>query len=224
MHQVGLAQPLARGSRVEYRRAGATEWFANGPAGVEQGFTIASAAGRCRPRRAHARARTLRHAHRASPGAAGGLALVGAKGGGAVLRYGDLSVTDASGRSLPARMTVAHGRVLISVDARGARYPIKYDPLVQDAELTNSGEDGEYFLRLQRGDRWHHGRRGCRVKRRWDATEHQGAAFVFTEPEGGWAGSLSQVAELSIQERRGVQRLWLIRWPSLGETIVVGAR
>ncbi len=220
LHQVGLAQPLARGSRVEYRRAGATEWFANGPAGVEQGFTIAR-----QPAGAVHGALTLAlglsGTLRASPGAAGGLALVGAKGG-AVLRYGDLSVTDASGRSLPARMTVAHGRVLISVDARGARYPIRVDPLVQDAELTNSGEDGEYSF-------------GCSVaidgttvvvgadEATVGSTEHQGAAFVFTEPEGGWAGSLSQVAELTFKSA-GAYSDFGDSVAISGETIVVGAR
>jgi hypothetical protein len=42
LHAVGLARPLGHANRVEYRRGGATEWFANGPAGVEQGFTIGS--------------------------------------------------------------------------------------------------------------------------------------------------------------------------------------
>ncbi len=46
----------------------------------------------------------------ARPGTAGGLELVGADGK-AVLRYGDLSVTDARGRALPAHMAVEHGRV-----------------------------------------------------------------------------------------------------------------
>ena len=84
-------------------------------------------------------------------GVSGALTARGGSGGGlccgangkAVLRYGDLSVNDARGKALPARMTVAHGRVLLSIDARGARYPLTVDPLVQDAELTNSTEEGE---------------------------------------------------------------------------------
>lgn len=105
LHPVGLAQPLARGNRVEYRRAGATEWFANGPAGIEQGFTIArEPAGAAHG--ALTLALGLSGTLTARPGSAGGLVLVGANGR-AVLRYGELSVSDARGRSLPAHMTAS---------------------------------------------------------------------------------------------------------------------
>jgi hypothetical protein len=32
--------PRAKLNRVEYDRGGLTEWYVNGPAGLEQGFTI----------------------------------------------------------------------------------------------------------------------------------------------------------------------------------------
>ncbi len=34
------AAPIANSNRVEYRRGTLTEWYVNGPAGLEQGFTI----------------------------------------------------------------------------------------------------------------------------------------------------------------------------------------
>src|SRR5208282_3199707 len=34
------AAPVANSNRVEYRRGTLTEWYVNGPAGLEQGFTI----------------------------------------------------------------------------------------------------------------------------------------------------------------------------------------
>ena len=220
LHAVGLARPLAHANRIEYRRGGATEWFANGPAGVEQGFTIGS-----KPAGAADGALTLAlglsGTLTARPGTAGGLVLTGT-GGKAVLRYGDLSVSDASGRSLPARMTIAHGRALISVDTRGARYPLTVDPLVQDAELTDLGEDGEYFFGFSvaiDGGTVVVGANEATV----EGTEHQGAAFVFTQPAGGWSGSLHQVAELTSNSAGAYSNFgWSVAIS--GETIVVGAR
>ena len=220
LHAVGLARPLGHANRVEYRRGGATEWFANGPAGVEQGFTIGS-----EPAGATDGALTLAlgvsGTLTARPGAAGGLVLAGA-GGKAVLRYGDLSVSDASGRSLPAHMTVAHGRVLINVDTRSARYPIRVDPLAQDAELTNSTEQGEGdfgFSVAIDGGTIVVGAQEAQV----GATEHQGAAFVFTEPGSAWSGPVNQVAELTNNSGGPYTNFgWSVAIS--GKTIVVGAR
>ena len=39
---VAPAQPRARSNRVEYSRGPITEWYANGPLGLEQGFTLAA--------------------------------------------------------------------------------------------------------------------------------------------------------------------------------------
>ena len=37
------AEPAAAGNRVAYSRPGLQEWYANGPLGIEQGFTVAHA-------------------------------------------------------------------------------------------------------------------------------------------------------------------------------------
>lgn len=37
---VAHVAPTARANRVLYRHSGVSEWYANGPLGVEQGFTI----------------------------------------------------------------------------------------------------------------------------------------------------------------------------------------
>jgi hypothetical protein len=220
LHPAGLAQPLAHANRVEYRRGAASEWFANGPAGVEQGFTIAR-----EPAGAADGLLTLAlgvsGTLAARPEADGGVMLAGSNGK-AMLRYNDLSVSDESGRSLPAHMTIAHGHVLISVDARGAHYPIRVDPLVQDAELTNSTEKGEGdfgFSVAIDGSTIVVGATEAQV----GATEHQGAAFVFTEPDGGWSGALNQVAELTNNSGGAYTNFgWSVAIS--GATIVVGAR
>ncbi len=40
LHAVGAVAPHMSSGRVVYARKGLTEWYANGPLGVEQGFTI----------------------------------------------------------------------------------------------------------------------------------------------------------------------------------------
>ena len=192
LHPVGTAQPLAHSNRVEYRRGAATEWFANGPAGVEQGFTVASA-----PSGGADGALTLAlglsGTLTARPGTAGGLVLSGV-GGKAALRYGDLSVSDASGKALPARMTVAHGRLLISVDTRGARYPLTVDPLMSVAELYASpateNEELGYSVAAS-GNTVVAGAPAATV----GGHKSAGAAYVFTEGPSGWSSS-TQAAEL----------------------------
>src|SRR5260221_695886 len=39
------SEPVAAGKRVSYRRYGVTEWYVNGPLGLEQGFTLAKRPG-----------------------------------------------------------------------------------------------------------------------------------------------------------------------------------
>src|SRR5258706_5693746 len=43
---VGSAEPRVRANRVEYQRESLTEWYVNGPMGLEQGFTIDKAPGK----------------------------------------------------------------------------------------------------------------------------------------------------------------------------------
>ena len=67
------------------------------------------------------------------------------------LRYAGLRATDARGRSLRAWLQVRNGRVLVRVNDRGARYPLRIDPFVQQAELNPSdgvganGDNGDRF-------------------------------------------------------------------------------
>jgi hypothetical protein len=219
MHPVGAASPLVRGNRVEYQRGEATEWFANGPAGLEQGFTIGTKLTGA-TNDALTLALGVSGTLSARPGTAGGLVLATAKGG-PVLRYGDLSVTDASGKTLPAHMTVEHGRVLISVDASGARYPLTVDPLMSVAELYASpGTEEEelgYSAVAVSGKTVVAGAPSATV----GGHKSAGAAYVFTEGTNGWASS-TQGAELlpsSSQENALFGHSVAIS----GKTIVIGA-
>ena len=40
LHAVGATRPWARANKVSYRHTGVTEWYVNGPLGLEQGFTL----------------------------------------------------------------------------------------------------------------------------------------------------------------------------------------
>jgi hypothetical protein len=131
----------AAGNRVVYARPGVNEWYANGPLGLEQGFTIARA-----PAPHLAGPLTLAIAlagntHTAL--AAGGHSLVLRRAGTTVLRYTGLTARDASGRTLHSWLALAGERLELRVDAAGARYPLEIDPLLQQGgKLTGGGETG----------------------------------------------------------------------------------
>jgi hypothetical protein len=127
LRALGPAALHAKANEVSYVRPGLTEWYANGPLGLEQGFTITrpptpmtrapltlslALSGNVRPSRRHEGLLLGRSRH-------------------ASLRYEGLWSTDASGRGLRSWIEL-HGRqVLLRVDARGARYPLRIDPFIQ---------------------------------------------------------------------------------------------
>lgn len=144
LHIVRKAAPKADGNRLEYSREGLTEWYVNGPFGLEQGFTIPQ-----RPGKSEGEPLTLAFA-------IGGdlVAVLDADAHGLtleedhvpVLRYRDLTVTDAGGHELRAWMEVAGNRLLIRVNDAGARYPLVIDPFFQAAELTScNGNPGDEY-------------------------------------------------------------------------------
>jgi hypothetical protein len=141
---VNAVAPQAMSNRVTYAHAGVGEWYVNGPLGLEQGFTLASAPAR------GVDAGPLTLAIAVSGNARGSLAaggqsvtFSGARGGS--LRYGGLSVSDASGRTLRSWLALDGDRLLLRVDAGGARFPLRVDPTVETPEttLTPSENEGE---------------------------------------------------------------------------------
>ena len=136
LHAVGATRPLARANKVSYRHTGVTEWYVNGPLGLEQGFTLGGP-----PR-----------------GPPGWSADVVAGGVGKRARdalpprgCGDLhAARGVAGVSRPDRQRRARRAAAradraarrraccMRVDDRGARYPLRIDPFVQQAKLTAS--------------------------------------------------------------------------------------
>ncbi len=137
LEPVGPAPPRAAGNRVSYAHGALTEWYANGPLGIEQGFDVAA-----RPAAA-AGPLTLSLALSGNLSARLRDGSVLLTGRGTTLRYGNLHVTDARGRVLRSWLQPVNGRVLIRVADRGATYPLRIDPLIQQGEkLTGTGGTG----------------------------------------------------------------------------------
>ncbi len=134
---VGPMRMSSHANRVRYSGSGVTEWFANGPLGLEQGFTIARAPA------AHAGPLTLAMeltgAARVTIASDAHSATIAAPGA-ASLRYGALSASDAGGRALRTWLERDGERLLLRVDARGARYPLQIDPLIQQSKLKGAEE------------------------------------------------------------------------------------
>lgn len=120
------SSPHASRNRVTYGGAALRAWYANGPLGLEQGFTVPSAPSHGDVLRIgfavlSAESPALRDGH---------VAL----GGG--LAYGALTARDASGRRLPARIEVQGRKVVLAIDAAGARFPLHVDPFVFQEKLA----------------------------------------------------------------------------------------
>jgi trimeric autotransporter adhesin len=209
--------PQARANRVSYGYGPLEERFANGPLGLEQSFDLTARPG----------------ARRGSGPLTFSLALSGdlrprlqhgsllLRGDGVSLRYGGLIATDARGRALHSWLQILPGRLLIRIDDRGASYPLRIDPFVQQAEMTAAhGTRGEELGEsvavsgntiVVGTPNYAHASSGV----------EQGAAYVFTKPASGWADA-TQAAVLTA--RRGQpEELFGHSVSVSGSTIVVGA-
>ncbi len=138
--RIGAVAPRAHANRVEYAHAGVREWYANGPLGLEQGFTIQG-------RRSATPSLTLALALSGDLRASlsrGGSSLVLSHAGAPALRIRALSARDATGRSLNSSFAIRGDSALIRVDTAGARFPVRIDPMIESAPLpAPSDEQGE---------------------------------------------------------------------------------
>ena len=165
--------PIAEANTTTYERDGLTEWYINGPVGLEQGFTLHEPAGRIA---------TLE------------LALLGdltptlvdeqtmilqTASGVTALHYHGLVAYDATHRQLPAWLAL-DGALQIHVDTSGAVYPVTIDPWIETQKLTAS-DAGDY----------HHFGDSVAIDGTTaiiGAPQHSlhGAAYIFTESGGVW--------------------------------------
>jgi hypothetical protein len=183
LRAVALASPTAHANRVSYARGGGlTEWYSNGPAGLEQGFTVASAPAHAATARLTISLALASTAHASLSEDARSLTL---RSGAHELRYGGLAARDASGRPLRSRLSLDAGGVLIHVDAAHARYPLRIDPLIEaGSKLTGGGEQGEGLFGTSVALSADGGT--LLVGAPHDANSNHGAAWVFTRSGSSW--------------------------------------
>ncbi len=217
--------PSVNANRVEYRRGALTEWYVNGPLGIEQGFTISQPPVGFPGSNHDALDIALRLRGNLSASIESGRHALTLRDqrGVETLRYGPLLVYDASGRELESWMEVQDGSLRLRVNAADARYPIIVDPWVQAAQLTNSlGLAGDQLGRSiamdTTGDTVVVGAPFATI----GSNARQGAAYVFVEPASGWATTSTFTAELTNSSGAAGDNFgWSVAIS--GNTIVVGA-
>ncbi len=169
--------PRASRNVVTYAYRDLTEAFRSGPYGIEQTFVV--------PRPAGALAGTVRVRMRTDgnlePSLVGSGLVLRTRDGTARLRYQGLKVLDATGKTLPAHLAVQSGVIEIDVRTAGARFPIRIDPFVEQAEIPGIG-------------RQNFGGGGSGVALAADGNtaligewEEAGEAFVFTRSGSTWS-------------------------------------
>ena len=212
LRQVGTPALRSDANAVTLRYGQIDECYINGPAGLEQGFTIEK-----RPQGNAVGPLTLSLSFggeltpRLEPGG-DGLTF-----DGSTLRYSGLVVNDARGTEVPAHIELHGHNVLIRVDDQRAHYPLTIDPWLQDQMLRGSdigladrmGDDIAVS-----GDTLVVG-----ASRQPVLTTQKGAAYVFVK---GSSGVWSQAAKLTASD--GAQLDAFGQSVAIdNETIVVGA-
>jgi hypothetical protein len=175
--------PRTQNQRVEYRRMGGlTEWYLNGPLGLEQGFTLAQPlAVQPESNSWLALDLSLERASAVASGQGDWVVINPAKG--QAVRYGKLYAYDADGTPLPSRLEVAPGGkgLRLLADVQGAHYPVTIDPFLQQQILTASdgaaNDNFGYSVALNStGDTALIG-----------ANTIQGSVYVFTRTGATWS-------------------------------------
>jgi hypothetical protein len=218
LHPLPAVAPAASSNRALYARPGLSEWYANGPLGLEQGFLVPA------PARAGAGPLTIAISIagnlQARLAARGSQLLLG-RSGRVQLAYGGLRSTDARGRSLRTWLQLDGGRLLLRVDARRASYPLRIDPVISTggeltagAEETEGGYFGQSIALTPDGNT-------LVVGAPRDSDFH-GAAWVYARSGEGWSqvgGKLTGGSEEPGQGRFGQS----VAISADGHTILIGA-
>lgn len=183
--------PRAVANRVEYAHAGVTEWYANGPFGLEHGFRVTR-----RPpgRDGGPLVLVLERSGSLEPRLEGRALAFAAADGRTVLAARELTATDDRGRALPVSVALSASALRIEVDDRRAAYPVVVETAVESGRLTASDGAPDDFFGFSvavAGDIVVVGAKEDDV----GANEDQGSAYVFVRPAGGW-GTGTQAAKL----------------------------
>jgi hypothetical protein len=217
LQPVAVVSPQAKANRVEYQRGAMTEWYANGPAGLEQGFTLKEA-----PVNPQGKPLTIALALSGDQRATLDKNLKGlllGNGDKDNLRYTGLSAYDANGKELRAWLELRGEQLQLRVEDAGAQYPVVIDPWVQVAELTASDSQAQSFGVVSiSGDTIAVGAPLTAV----GSNSQQGAAYIFVKPATGWK-DMTETAKLTASDG-GSLDLFGLSIATNGSSVVVGAR
>jgi len=186
--------PHSTANRVEYARENLTEWYVNGPVGLEQSFRIAHAPwSENKGQHTLTLSFALRGNWNNPAETRNQEILLQDENGGPALRYGGLTVHDASGRVLTSWMDVHAQNLQLEVAVEGAEFPVIIDPTYSEiAQLSASSappnsllgaavaisDDGSVIVAG-----------ACGISSLNCSTTINGAAYIFVEPQGGWAAA-----------------------------------
>ncbi|HEB70791.1 MAG TPA: hypothetical protein ENI88_14420 [Desulfobulbus sp.] len=189
------SQPAhAKGSANEltYDHGLFSQWFINGPMGLQQGFTLNQRPARDDPDRL-VLALELESDLKPYRTADGRGIDFATEDGKVVFRYSGLMVTDAGGRQLGAYMETAPRQIRLVINDTDARYPVVVDPVFQQAKLTASdGAAGDLFGRSVAVD-------GQTIVVGAPSGGAHGTAYVFQKTGINWT-SMTQTAQLTASD------------------------
>ena len=186
---VGSAEPRVRANRVEYQRESLTEWYVNGPMGLEQGFTIDKAPGKAEGKPLTIAISLTGNLEAVVDEGRTSLSLI-SRGDRAQLRYSGFSTTDAAGKELQSWLELKGTTLSLRVNDKGALYPIVVDPVVQLAKLTpsNGKAFGLFGAAAISGD--------TVVVGANSSSSGQGVIYIFVKPASGWT-NMTETAQLT---------------------------
>ncbi len=199
------------------RDGGVSEWYVNGPDGLEQGFTLTQAPG---TRQAGV---PLRLALQVSEGwravaSEDGQRVKLQSADGQEVHYSKLIVRDQMGRNIAARLTVSEGQVVIEVEDSEATYPLTIDPVfsLQQKLLAADGGTRDFLGQsvALSGNTVAVGARGEGP----GVDANQGAVYVFTRNGTVWTQQQKITANDAAD---GDYFGWSVGLD--GDTLVVGA-
>jgi hypothetical protein len=216
----------ALGQRLEYRRGVITEWYVNDERGLEQGVTLNeppagkgsgplvvewNVSGSLVPRIEQK-----------------GVTIVFCKTGDAVLSFGGIKAWDATGRFLPAKLTVrgegqkdSIPRIAFLVDDNEASYPVMIDPVFTQVKKLLASDGAEYDIFgisvSISGDTLVVGARDGD-----GSVADSGSAYIFDRNQGG-TENWGQVQKIFANDGAADDQFGISASIS-GDTVVVGSR
>lgn len=141
------AQPelAVAANRAEYRYPGLSEWYVNGPFGLQQGFTVAQPPSSGQGSQLSLALNLGELQAQVDEDRKG--VVVSGPTASTKLNYSGLKAYDATHRPLTAWMETDESShaLLLQVETAGALYPITVDPLARQIKLTASQAAGENF-------------------------------------------------------------------------------